>query len=327
SDHLRCRGANRIRAARAAGRHHYRGSWRTGLFMAAVSPRALMRRRSQALAAALLVCGAWLVAAGTPRRVISIIPAPTDMLFAMGAGPQVIAVGSYDHHPADVERLPRVGALLDPNIERILALKPDLVVVYDTQAELKKQLESAGIPFFSYTHRGLPDIAQTIRSLAARVGAEPAASALADRIDRQLEDIRARVAGRPRPRTLLIFDRERGALRNIDASGGYGFLHDILEIAGAENVLADLHQQSVMMTSEMVLVRAPEVIMELHYTEELTSAQVKAEQAVWTALPAVPAVKNGRIYLLQGDEFVVPGPRIAAGAERLARLLHPEAFR
>jgi len=294
--------------------------------MAAVSPRALIRW-SLPFLAALLVGGGLPVAARAPRRVISVIPATTEMLFAMGAGGQVVAVGSYDHYPPEVERLPRVGALLDPNVERIIALKPDLVVLYDTQAELKKQLESAGIPFFSYSHRGLPDISQTIRALGARVGAGAAADALADRMERQLADIRARVAGRQRPRTLLVFGRERGSLRNIDASGGYGFLHDMLEIAGADNALADLPRQSVMMTAEMVVVGAPEIIVELRYTESLTAAQLKGEQAAWTALPAVPAVKNGRIYLLQGDEFVVPGPRIVVATERLARLLHPDLFR
>jgi len=303
--------------------------------VAVVPPRILIRR-TRWLGAALLLCTVALtigpkitrlLAAETPRRVISIIPATTEMLFAMGAGERVVGVGSYDHYPPEAERLPRVGALLDPNVERLLTLKPDLVVLYDTQTELKQQLERAGIPFFSYTHRGVPDISETIRSLGARVGLERSANALADGIDRQLEEIRRRVAGRPRPKTLLIFDRDRGSLRNIDASGGYGFLHDMLGIAGADDVLGDVRRQSVMMTTEMVLVRAPEAIVELRYGEPLTSEQVKAEKAVWSALPSVPAVKHGRIYLLQGDEFVVPGPRVVAATERLARLIHPEAFR
>jgi iron complex transport system substrate-binding protein len=278
------------------------------------------------IAAVLLAGAAELIAGGVagqaPRRVISIIPATTEMLFAMGAGDKVVGVGSYDHYPPEVDRLPRVGALIDPNVERLLALKPDLVVVYDTQVELKQQLQGAGIPFFSYTHRGVPDITQTIRSLGARVGVEQGATALADRIERQLADIRARVSRLPHPKTLLVFGRDRGTLSNIDASGGYGFLHDMLEIAGADDVLADVKRQSVMMSTEMVLARAPEVIIELQYTAALTPDQLKAEQAAWNALPSVPAVKNGRVYLLQGDEFVVPGPRVVAATERLVKVIH-----
>jgi iron complex transport system substrate-binding protein len=259
------------------------------------------------------------------RRIVSIIPATTEMLFAMGAGDRLVAVGSYDRFPPEVEKLPRVGALLDPAVERIIAMRPDLVILYGTQTELRTQLERAQIPYYSYVHRGLADITGTIRSLGARVGVAPQATALADRIERQLAEIRSRVARSPRPKTLLVFGRERGSLRNIDASGGVGFLHDMLETAGATDVLGDVKRQSVTMTTELVLARAPDVIIELRYARgDDTDA---ADLREWNALPAVPAVKKRRVFMLHGEEFVVPGPRVAAATERLARLLHPEAFK
>jgi iron complex transport system substrate-binding protein len=253
------------------------------------------------------------------RRVVSIIPATTEMLFAMGAGDRVVAVGTYDKFPPEVEKLPRVGALLDPDVERIIALRPDLVVLYGTQQDLRTQLERARIPYYDYTHRGLPDISETIRSLGARVGVADRANALAARLDKQIADVRASVAGRPRVRTLVVFGRERGSLRGIDASGGYGFLHDMLEAAGGANVLADIKTQAVQMSTEMVLARAPDVILELHYGrgDAATIADLKA----WDALPSIPAVKNKRVYILQGEEFVVPGPRVGAATERLAKTL------
>jgi len=257
------------------------------------------------------------------KRVVSIIPATTEMLFAMGAGDRVVGVGSYDRFPPQVDKLPRVGALLDPDVERIIALKPDLVVLYGTQAELRKSLDRAGIPYYAYTHRGLADIAATIRSLGERVGAAAPADALANRLEGQLADVRKRVAGRPRPRTLLVFGRDPGSLRNIDASGGDGFLHDMLETAGGADVLGDVHQQSVQMSTEMVLARAPDVIIELRYARDDGSADSRA----WNTLPSVPAVRNRRVYLLRGEEFVVPGPRVAAATATLARTLHPDAFK
>jgi iron complex transport system substrate-binding protein len=251
------------------------------------------------------------------KRVISIIPATTEMLFAMGAGDRVVGVGSYDRFPAEVEKLPRVGALLDPDVERILALKPDLVVLYGTQAELRKSLDRAGIAHYDYTHRGLADITATMRSLGERVGVAAQAQALAERVERQLADVRKR------PRALLVFGRDPASLRNIDASGGEGFLHDMLDAAGAIDVLGDVHQQSVQMSTEMVLARAPDVIIELRYARDDSAADVSA----WNALPSVPAVRNHRVYLLRGEEFVVPGPRVAAATETLARTLHPDAFK
>ena len=258
------------------------------------------------------------------HRIISIIPATTEMLFAMGAGDRVVAVGSYDRFPPEVGKLPRVGALLDPDIERIIALRPDLVIVYGTQAELRTQLDRAQIAYFPYTHRGVPDITETIRSLGARVGVAARANALADRIERQLAAIRSRVADRSRPKTLLVFSREPGSLRNIDASGGVGFLHDMLEAAGGADVLGDVKRQAVNMTTEMVLARAPEVIIELRYARDDTTGESDLRQ--WNALGSVPAVRSHRVYMLRGEEFVVPGPRLVEATERMARTLHPEAF-
>ena len=82
----------------------------------------------------------------TPTRIISLIPAVTEMLFAIGAGPQVMAVGSFDRYPPEVEKLQRVGALIDPDVERILSLRPDLVAIYGSQADLRIQLERAKVP-------------------------------------------------------------------------------------------------------------------------------------------------------------------------------------
>jgi iron complex transport system substrate-binding protein len=255
------------------------------------------------------------------RRVISIIPATTEMLFAMGAGDRLIAIGTYDRYPSEAQKLPRVGALIDPNVEQILQMRPDLVVIYATQTELKRRLERANIPYYSYVHKGLADITQTIRTLGMRVGAEAAGNLLATRIEQQLADVRRRVESQPRPKTLLVFGRERGSLRNIDASGGQGFLHDMLETAGGTDVLADIHRQSVMMSTEMVLARAPEIIIELRYEKDAIN---NADMNAWNRLSAVPAVKNHRVILLSGEEFVVPGPRVAQATRRLAAALHPE---
>ena len=190
--------------------------------MAAVPPRVA---RLASIVFIVLTVAAWRVvtaAADEPRRIISLVPATTEMLFVMGAGDRIAAVSSYDRFPPGVARLPKVGGLLDPDVERLLSLKPDLVIVYDTQTDLKRQLERARIPIFPYVHRGLPDITETIRALGARIGMKMAASAAAARIEQQLGAVRARVAGRPRPKTLLVFGRESGTLRHVEASGGTG---------------------------------------------------------------------------------------------------------
>lgn len=258
-----------------------------------------------------------------PQRIISVVPAVTEMLFAIGAGAEVVGVSSYDRFPAETQSRPKVGALIDPDVERILSLRPDLVVVYGTQGELQSRLTRAGIPQFDYEHAGLADITATIRRLGARIGRAAEAARVADGIDREIAAIRKEVAGRARPRTMLVFGREPGALRGIYASGGYGFMHDMLAVAGGDNVFADIPRQSVQVSTEMVLARAPEVILEVQPPDGMTPDRIAREIALWSALPAVTAVRAKRTYLLANEVLMVPGPRVADGIRLMAAVLHP----
>ena len=263
-----------------------------------------------------------------PARIISLVPAATEMLFAMGAGPQVVAVGSFDNYPPQVKGLPRVGALLDPDVEKMLSLKPDLVVVYATQTDLRTQLARAHVPLFDYRNTTLDEVSATMAAIGDAAGHAAEARAVTARIRRELYDIRARVAGRPRPKTLLVFGRERLSLRGLYVSGGYGFLDDMLRVAGGENVFADIRHESVQASTEQVLARRPEVILEIRAADSAWPYAERAKEiGVWNALPALPAVRAGRVQFLIDDRLVVPGPRVAEGTRLIAAALHPEAFK
>jgi iron complex transport system substrate-binding protein len=183
----------------------------------------------------------------------------------------------------------------------------------------------ARIPVFNYEHAGLADVSVTIRRLGERVGRSAEASRVVRQIEAKMEEIRTRVAERPRPKTLLVFARDANTLRGIYASGGVGFLHDMLTAAGGENVFADVQRQAVQATSELVLARRPDVILEIR-GGEMPPEEQKKQLAMWNALPAVPAVRRGRVFMITDQRTVVPGPRVAEGTELIARALHPEAF-
>jgi len=261
------------------------------------------------------------------RRIVSLVPAVTEMLFAIGAGPNVVAVSSYDEFPAEVRALPKVGALLDPDVERTLALRPDLVVTYGSQTDLKAQLGRVGIGVFDYRHAGLAGIFLTLDDLGVAVGRTAEARRLVRDLQQALDGVRARVRGRPRVRTLLVFERDPRALRGIFVSGGRGFLHEMMEIAGAVNVFADVEREAVQPSLETLIGRAPELILEVRANGPSDPASIQAEKRAWSALTAVPAVRAGRIHLLAGEYLVVPGPRIATATEALARAIHPEVYR
>ena len=273
--------------------------------------------------AGLVLASSLVAAQSRPQRIISLVPALTEMLYAVGAGSQVVAVSSYDEYPPEVKALPRVGALLDPDTERIISLQPDLVITYGSQVDLQAQMKRSTIPTFDYRHAGLAHILITMKELGIRTGHATEAEAAVATIAARLAAVRARVAGKRRPRTLLVFSREPKTLRNIYVSGGRGFLHDMLEMAGGDDLFNDLDKESVQVSAETILARAPEVILELR-PEEISAGQpMQDELASWSRLASVPAVRDQRVLFISGRAVTVPGPRVAESVERMAKALHP----
>jgi iron complex transport system substrate-binding protein len=124
---------------------------------------------------------------------------------------------------------------------------------------------------------------------------------------------------------MLVFGRERLALRGLYASGGVGFLNDMLEAAGGENIFADVKLQAVQASTEQIIARHPDVILEIRAANSaFPTGDREAELKVWQALAAVPAVRSGRVEFLFDDRIVIPGPRVVEGTEVLARALHPK---
>lgn len=251
-----------------------------------------------------------------PQRIVSLIPAVTETLFAVGAGPRVVGVGTYDTYPPEVKAVTRVGGLIDPDTERILSLEPDLAFVYGSQQDLITQLTAAGIAVERYRHGTLAEVIASTRAIGQRVGREAQGAALAGNIERAVDEARARAQARAHPKVLIVFGREEGTLRGIYASGGVGFIHDMITIAGGRNVFEDVGRESVQASLESILERAPEVIIEIragprgpHWPEQ--------HAAAWNAAPSLPAVRNKRVRVLIDERLVVPGPRIAEGIRLL----------
>jgi iron complex transport system substrate-binding protein len=276
---------------------------------------------------ALLLVALWsavvCAAPAPPKRIVSLVPSITETLFAIGAASQVIAVSSVDKDPPEVARLPRVGALVDPDVERILSLEPDLVVTYHSQQDLATQLGRAGIATFPFTHGGVIEALESMLAIGRRTGHEAEARALVTSIRQRLDAVRQRASGRARPRVLLVFGREAGSLRGLYASGGIGFLHDLVQIAGGDNVFADVRREAVQATAELIIARRPDAIVEIR-AESLDAAARARESRAWAALASVPAVRNARISWITGTDLFIPGPRLAGAAERIGDAIHAQ---
>jgi iron complex transport system substrate-binding protein len=296
----------------------------------AARPQRVIRLTAACLAAVLLAsCDgtAQVPLTSAPERIVSLVPAATEMLFAIGAGHSVVGVSSFDNYPPEVQSLPRVGALLDPDTEQILALRPGLVVVYASQTEAVSRFERAGIRTFSVRHGGIATVLETMRKLGEVTGRSADAESAARDLRVRIDAVRTRVKGLRRPRVLLLLGREPTTLRNMYVSGGIGFTHEMLDAAGGANVFADVARESVQPTHEVLIARSPDVIVEVRATGPLAQEGQEESRRAWSILSSIPAVQLGRIHALVGEPLVVPGPRLAEGVETLARALHPEAFR
>ena len=173
-------------------------------------------------------------------------------------------------------------------------------------------------------HAGLADVTQTIRA----VGDADRRVEQAERLPRHRGALdgapRKRSRQGPRPRTLVVFGRENFALRGIYASGGVGFIHDMLTIAGGDNVFADVKREAVQATTELILARRPDVILELR-ADPMTPDEEDEASGHVEPLSAVPAVAPRRVHIITDPRTVIPGPRVADGVELIAERLHPAA--
>jgi len=251
--------------------------------------------------------------------VISLAPSVTEMLFALGVQERIVGVTSYCDYPPAARAKEKVGDVLTPSLERILALRPDLVIVSTaTQLErFARRLEALGVPLYVVDAERVEDVFRSLEDLGGILGCREDAERVVRALRARLETVRARVRGRPRPRVLMVIQRDP-----LIVPGRGAFMTDLVEQAGGQSVTADAEREWTPYSLETVLARAPEVII-LPSRERGTR---RLAEVRWPELAATPAFRHGRVYAIHGDLLMRPGPRLIEGVEELARVLHPEVF-
>lgn len=250
------------------------------------------------------------------ERVLTLAPNLTELLFAAGTGEKLAGVSPSDDFPPGLDSLPAYSTFpLD--IERVVALRPDLVLATDQVNNPRDAdaLARAGIPTYFFRFTAVADVPRALRTIGALVGAEAQADAAADSLERRLEALAARTEGLRRPRTLLLIGDTTPF-----AFGGASYTQEVIRLAGGESLTAGFAGEGVTLQDEWVLQARPEVIVGA-FGPDYDPQRLVHLHPSWRA---VPAVQEGRIYSMDPDLLVRPGPRLVEGAERLARLLHPE---
>jgi iron complex transport system substrate-binding protein len=256
------------------------------------------------------------------HRIVCLTPSATEIVAALGpaAIAQIVGVDRFSEYPDSVKHLPKIGEFLSPDVEGILTLRPDIAVLDAVQTPTRDKLQSAGIKVISIDMQALGDVQNGLGAVGAALGLEQEAvaarSRLADSLQAVAEDAAARRRGRPRPRVLVIIDRQPGGLGGLYAAGPGTFIDEVLTLLGADNVLAHSPVRYSQLAVEYVIALAPDVIID-------ASPLGASAAADFAELSSVPAVQHHRVTALLEPTLQAPSPRAAVGARRLLPLLWP----
>jgi iron complex transport system substrate-binding protein len=261
------------------------------------------------------------VQAADAQRIISTAPSITETLFAMGLGPRVVGDTIYCNFPEAAAKLPKIGTLLKPDPEAIVALRPDLVVVQKQPNNLPEQLDRLHIRYIVMDTSNLDMIYAGARAVGKATGESALAERLVHKMQTELQSLAALTSRRPKPTVAFIVGHTAGRLEGMVAGSSTSYFSDLLNAAGGVNVFSDVSAPYPKISLEQILSRDPDVIIELSGDTRPKQEEVLA---LWQTLPRLKAVSTKRVFAIPSEPFVIPGPRAPEAARSVARLLHPE---
>ncbi len=262
----------------------------------------------------------------SPSRIITISPNGAEVICALDACDRIVGVDKFCVYPPELAARPRVGGLFDPDLEKIVTLRPDLVVLRGRNRALEELCGRQSIPLYLDRTERLADIETCILELGHKLGCHDRADGLVREFHQRLEAIRGRTADKPRPRALLTISRRPDAIANVMTAGKRTFLDEMLEIAGGTNVFGHLDMAYPQISPEAILAQQPEVILEFAPELNLTNDLKQQMIEQWTKLGSIPAVANRRIYFITDDNALIPSPRYVEIIEKIVVILRDQGI-
>ena len=253
-----------------------------------------------------------------PRRIVTLIPSLTEIVFDLGRGDLLVGATQYAKEPPEAADLPRVGSYLHLDIERIVALQPDLcMAVRDGNPEhLIKRIEQLGIPVFAFDSQDLPEIIESVKLMGNLLNSNERAIEIIQQMQLKIDAVEKRVQNtKTRPGVFFQIDANP-----MVSAGQNTFIDRLITMAGGKNYAAGTTTYP-RYSWEDILVMQPEVVIIASMAGGYTKKHLKE---AWTKWPQIPAVKNGRVHVVDANLFDRPIPRLADGLVALANLLHPE---
>ena len=258
---------------------------------------------------------------GSPQRIISVAPNVTEILYALGLGDRLAGVSSYCQFPPEALKKEKIGGYINPSLEKIVALRPDLVIGI-AEGDLKTfvdKLAGLKIPVYITNPRNVAEAVASVHKLGEVTHSRPSARRVTQRMEEKIQAIRTKVHGRPHPRILHVLNFEP-----LISAGKGTFVDDLIHLGGGRNIAVGAMGKYPRFSLEEVLAVDPEVILlaSMRSDDPLTE-----QRQWWERWKTISAVRRGRIHVLNSDLIHRPSPRIVDRLEQVARAIHPEAFK
>ena len=266
----------------------------------------------------------WLILffALAPHRIVSAAPSLTETLFALGAGDQIVGDTIYCNYPEAAKAKPKIGGYTTPDIEAILATRPDLVFMMKKgRPDIAQKLRGTGIDVVELQPESLAGIYEEIQTIAMKIGVPEKGRALIQSIDKEVHAGAARPGGSKKPTVLFVVGRTPGTVSDLIAAGRGGYLNELIEFAGGANIFADAAVPYPNVSMEDVIHRDPDVIIDMGHNEMVTERQKQAVKQLWQKYSFLKAVKRGTVFPVSADYFVTPGPRVGLAVRDIRKLI------
>jgi iron complex transport system substrate-binding protein len=260
---------------------------------------------------------------GLSKRIVSLAPNITEILFAIGLGDEIAAVTLDSDYPPAASAKPKVGTFWQPDIEAVVAARPSLIITlgFQQQRNLAERLRRIGYNSLTVNVEKVGELFDAIERIGSAAGKRQQADELINRIRTKLQHLETLVSAGPKVRVLWVVQREP-----LRVAGRDTFVNEMIEMAGGENAIGRTVNKYPPIGSEQVIACNPDVIIEPAMGREGIESQRKTALQYWSRFQHLSAVKNRRIYVINGDTVSRLGPRLYEGTEAIARCLRPDLF-
>lgn len=254
------------------------------------------------------------------KRVVSMAPNVTEMLFAIGLDDEIIGVTDFCDYPDAARGKPKIGGYYNPSIEMILSLAPDLIIATPDgySKERVEKLDQSGISVFLVNPQKIDEVLETMLTLGKITGKDDVAKRVVEDLRARVEAVREKVSSIPSEKRPKVF-YEIGHDPLITAGPG-NFVDNLIRAAGGINIAGDAPTDWPRYSIEAVIMKEPDVIITAPHVSSGESTATEADASVWQKYKTIPAVRDGRIYSVNPDILLRSGPRIVDGLEELYRL-------